>query len=145
MRTLRSCAVILVATVAGCAGPDATALSDARVRWTATADDYRFDSRRWGCECLPEDTRTMRITVRGGVMAEAVFADDGQPVRAERLPYVDTIETLFDKIGEAIEEDYELIEVTYHPTLGYPIETRIADEIGNDGDSRVSITNVILE
>jgi hypothetical protein len=118
-----------------CSQPvDDHGVTAARDRWTqhATAG-YRFDWQR-GCECPPELTRSMEITVASGQITSAVYADDRSPVADQFRATLLTIDGVFDKIQMAIDQRPDEIRLSFDPALGYPTSVfvdyshQIADE-----------------
>lgn len=132
---------VLLLALAGCAvtGPDEDGaargeLERARGQWAAQrVDDYRYTVRRL-CFCLPEYTGPVVVTVRDGRAAERRYAEGGAAVGAEPSAYFPPVEGLFEVVEDAIERDAAVIDVDYHPQLGYPTrisidyDQRIADE-----------------
>ena len=72
----------------------------------------------WICFCSLTAERT--IEIRDG----AVVAG-GLPDGPDGLADSETIEGLLTLIQTALDEDAAAINVTYHPTLGYPLEAHI--------------------
>lgn len=106
-------------------------LAEARARWQAAGPShYRF-VYEVSCFC-PEDARgPFTITVRDGAVQEVLF--QGRPLDPAD-PRHPTVDGLFAMLGEAFDEDAELVRVAYDATLGYPVsayvdyQARMADE-----------------
>ena len=88
--------------------------------------DYDFTLARQ-CFC-PEDWRgPVNIQVRDGGVVSTTYVSNGQAATAEKFGDVDTIEELFGVIRDAyegkntFEQKAETVNVTYHPTMGYPL------------------------
>lgn len=101
----------------------------ARARWNAAGySGYRYELR-WNWSMFSWDGR---LTVRDGVAvsAETVFS---YPEGLDPLAML-SIDGWFDKIADARAQGAEVIEVEWHPELGYPmsgfidVSTLIADE-----------------
>ena len=117
-----------VAVIAGCSalgledGTNARAqLERQKALWVRQhLSSYRY---RVACSCFgvagPVD-----IEVRGDVVAEASDSITGQPVSLSVLGQLPTVDALFGIIERAITRRADLLDVAYHPTMGYP--TRIA-------------------
>ena len=120
------------ATDPGTSNPD---LAAARQRWAdAGMVSYQYTLRTL-CFCFPESPIT--ITVKGGAVESAIYADTGAPTTPQRLATVPTMDRLFGVIEEAYSRNAAKVSVRYHPTLGYPEEIAIDyyaqgadDEIG---------------
>lgn len=88
-----------------------------RTLWRAQGlDDYDFVLRR-ACFCPPALSYPTRVEVRDGAVVAATGIESGEPVPVEDVP---TIDDLFDIIESALDDDWELVEVTYDPELGFP-------------------------
>ena len=113
--------------------PERAALASARVRWSSQhIEHYEYSLVRL-CECLPEWMRPIRIKVENDVIVSLSDAQTGAAVAAERAGLYHTVEDLFDLIADAIGRDADVVDVDYHPTLGYPVRISIDDDI-NVGD-----------
>lgn len=138
-RPLRLTALLFALSAAACARPAAPssepapaqtgAVAQARARWAAQGtDDYRYVFERM-CFCLGRGPA--RVEVRDGRVVSVTDPATGQPA-TDVQPYVETVETLFDKLAEA-ERDGSLGEVTYDPALGYPSEATIGNLAADAG------------
>lgn len=88
---------------------------------------YRFVFQRGGCECAPSWGLPMEVTVRGGAIESITLADGLDP---DEFPTPNrnsaaTIDELFALIRKALDEDADLVEVTYDREMGYPTEIRV--------------------
>jgi hypothetical protein len=130
-RSISSPALTLMAAVllsgAACnSGSTAPAddLSAARTRWSRSAPAaYSYTIRR-SCECLPESSGPVIVTVRNGVVESRQYTPSGAAVAAQYAEIFPAVEGLFAIIDGAIRNGTKPLTVDYHPTLGYP--TRIA-------------------
>ena len=97
-------------------------LRRARAAWERAAiDDYDLVMRRL-CFCwTPID---VTVVVRGGERVSVLYVSDGTPapVSAEIAGYYPTVDELFDRVDRALRENADEVRVTYHATLGYPVE-----------------------
>jgi hypothetical protein len=133
MRSLLALSLLLAActqtapTAPSDAAPDS--LDDARALWVeADLDDYRMTLLR-SCFC-PEDYRgPFEVAIEDGTVAEVTFQDQDLPTDRAL-----TVEALFDLLDDAYAQDAARVDVSYHPTLGYPTslyvdyDTQVADE-----------------
>lgn len=151
VRTVLSAAVLIAAACNGSDidGPsDLGRLSAARARWDARPfADYSYEIRTT-CFCPVEITRWTRVSVRNGVVVDAVPVepDPGSPITTLALWH--PIDTVFANLHRAMSElgpqSYlDAIVVDYDSELGYPtsIEYRAKLNIA-DGGSSLSLRNV---
>jgi hypothetical protein len=108
-------------------------LDSAREQWGDGLGDYSFVWQR-SCECTEDTTRPILITVEDDVIAGAVYADEeGGVVPADVAQFLTTVDGVFDRIQEAIDDDAFRITVEYAsngaPTsVAIDYDERIADE-----------------
>ena len=104
-----------------------------RARWEQQGiAAYRFTYHR-GCFC--PSVEPIAIQVAGTAVVEAAFAYSDEPVPFH-LGDLPTVEGLFAIVEQAIAQRVDLLEVDYHPVLGYP--TRVAIDYGfNMADDEV--------
>ena len=127
-----ACAAVCVATLAACSsatprgdGLPQSELGAHRRKWSARGvSSYRYTVRRV-CRCAPPVTRAATVTVRDGVVRDAVYADDGTPVAPEIVRHLATVEQLFRIVQDALDRDAEELAVTYDPVYGYPRTIRV--------------------
>lgn len=111
----------------GCGGGDsgrnpgeAAKLSQARARWSATGIPHYIFTVRRSCFCEPNSTRAVRIEVDNGTVVSVKYTDDGTPADPALFAPFDTVEELFGKIEEALNDEAALVsDVTYDETRGY--------------------------
>jgi hypothetical protein len=76
----------------------------------------------------------MILVVRDGEVAGATYVETGEPVDQPVLLWLPTVEGLFERIREAIDQEAEVLVVEYDEEFGYPtlasvdISRMIADE-----------------
>jgi hypothetical protein len=121
--------------VAGVAGD----VAQQRQLWERQGiDDYRVAYSRV-CFCLQRGT--VQLTVRDGRITDVRQVESGQPVPGEAVGEYPTVERLFDAIADAqARGDYTA--VTYHPTLGYPVEAEIGT-LANDAGTRHTLSGLV--
>lgn len=121
MRATLACFLTLATLGTACSeSADDHGLAAARKQWVDHLPaSYSFTWMQ-SCECIGDMTRPIRISVTAGQLTNAVFVDDqaavGEPVRR----YLLTIDGVFDKIQDAIDQDAAEITVDYDPARGYP-------------------------
>ena len=120
----------LLGTLGGCSalGLDGESGERARLerqkaRWARqNMSSYRFT---YAVSCFCERSgQPVEIEVRSNAVTAAAYRETDQPLPIEVVNQLPTVDELFRKIDRAILEKVDLLEVTYHPTMGYP--TRIA-------------------
>ena len=126
MRTTIACLIVSIATIgSSCASsppppPETQALTTARRQFaTPPRPSYSFTWKQ-SCFCSPDSLRSMRITVTSGAITSAVFVDTQLPVSDGVRTNLKTIDGVFGMIQSAIDQDYDEVQVTYDPQLGYP-------------------------
>jgi hypothetical protein len=136
-------ALPLAAGLTGCilTGPsDVARLETARARWEARnlRISYRFEISR-SCFCgYPGALPATSVYVFGGRVLEAHHLANGNPITAEAVATIPTVDGLFNLIAEAIEEGADEVRVRYHPDTGAPLEIRI-DRIRQAADDELFI------
>jgi hypothetical protein len=117
--TLASC------TALGLGGetPERVRLERQKARWfDQHLSSYQF-TYGVACFCAQSDGPIV-IEVRGGSVVGATYVATGEAPPLEVRNALPTIDALFRTIERAIVDRVDLLEVTYHPVMGYP--TRIA-------------------
>jgi hypothetical protein len=118
--TLASCEAV------GVTGPGAALRADLlrhRRLWEEqNIANYRFVYRR---ACFCGDVNAVEIDVAGGSVADARYVDTGSPVAEMYQSTLPTIDGLFEIIEGALAGRADALRVTYHPTLGYPVEISV--------------------
>ncbi len=121
-------------------------LDAARARWESfNPENYSFQFN-WQCFCIQEFVARVTVTVRNGAVTEVIRVEDGQPVSEQFSDDFVTVDALFDRIQEAIDQGAASIRAQFDPASGLPEEVfidrnfMIADEeIGwNAGDLTTS-------
>src|SRR5688500_7855593 len=89
-----------------------------KARWVDQhLSSYRF-TYSVACFCAQSDVAVV-IEVRNDVIAGATYATTGDPTSLEVRNTLPTIDALFRAIERAIVESVDLLEVNYHPVVGY--------------------------
>jgi hypothetical protein len=99
---------------------------------------YEYVQQRL-CYCLLEAVAPVRITVRGSLVADVRYAEDGTAVPLEFSALWGTVDDLFRLIDEAIDLHAESLHVTYDRALGYPTHVSI-DYHSGVADDELTIT-----
>ena len=124
-RMARSVIIAVAASVltgSACSSGTAPAdeLADARSRWQRSAPaSYRVTIAR-SCECLPEMSGPVVVTVRNGVLESQQYVRSGEAVTTSYASLFPGVDGLFAIIEDAVQNGTRPLVVQYHPTLGYP-------------------------
>ncbi|HWE42650.1 MAG TPA: DUF6174 domain-containing protein [Gemmatimonadaceae bacterium] len=111
-------------------------LANARARWAARGPDSYAVTVTRSCECMPEASGSVRVTVRSKTVESRVYTSSGAAVAARYAPVFPSVEELFVMIDAAIRRGAS-VQVQYDPTSGYP--TRFAE-----GDPAVDAPLLVL-
>lgn len=121
---MRRLHIVLVAAAALAACGDGTRpiaeLARAQARWVDHGPSSYSITILRGCECLPEMSGPVVVVVREGRVESRRYVPSGGPVDATFEDLFPTVDGLFGLIADAAQQDSARLEVTYHPTLGYP-------------------------
>ncbi len=113
-------------------------LYQSRDTWNAhNINAYSYTYRR-SCECLPDSTRKVVITVSGNEISGITYADSGETVPESPQGFYQTVDDLFGMVEDAFYEKAHQISVTYDETYGYPTDIYI------DYDSAVADEECIV-
>lgn len=141
MRTTIACLLVAMSALgSSCtstpdAPPEVTALNTARTHFaTPPRPSYVFTWTQ-SCFCSTDMTRPMKVTVTNGVIAGAVFVDNGATVGDAVRAQLKTVDGVFTMIRDAIDQDYDEVNVQYDPQMGYPrsvslVSSRSATDAG---------------
>jgi hypothetical protein len=100
-------------------------------RWEARQPAaYEFVFQRSSCECLPEWTVPLRITVREGRITSVVDLSTGEAGSAEAHRAM-SIDDLFSTIERAFDQGAYRVSVSYDRELGHP--TSVFLDYGREG------------
>ena len=132
---IASCAALLATTMAACndaAGPERD-LAAARARWAQRGPaSYQLTVAR-SCECLPEMSEPVLVTVTNGAVEARSYERTGSPVEPRYAPLFPSVEGLFASIDSARQRGSRSLDVRYDPTLGYPVRIAVGVDAGLDG------------
>jgi len=140
---------LLVLAAAGCAstGPsDTDQLEAAQARWiqSGLSEHYQIELSRL-CFCgFPGAFSHLGLEVVEGQIVRAWEVGSGNEVPRGFSSQFPTVTALFDLIAFEIAAKSDLIQVSYHPTHGAPMQIFI-DRIRQAVDDEVSITIHLLE
>lgn len=114
--------------------------------WRSSAiANYSFEYREV-CECFPVLSMPNLVEVRNGRVWQVTLTDTGQLVNAETEALFPSVNDLFDRIDEAIRLEAATINISYHTTLGYPLEVTIDYDLTTvDDETTISVLNLETE
>jgi hypothetical protein len=101
------------------AGPRAD-LAEARVRWSQRGPSSYVMTVSRSCECTPQMTGPVVITVQNGVVVSRTYTSSGAAVPADHASLFPAVDGLFESIASLHREDPYDIDVSYDAALGYP-------------------------
>ncbi len=124
-RRILPIAAALTVALAGCSLANGD-LRENRARWQEVGvDSYRY-VLRVGCFCPPEITDPVVVEVRDGVVASVTSQATGLAVEwPESFVAYDTVEELFDVVGNALDRGADELSVAYHDEYGVPVSIEI--------------------
>jgi hypothetical protein len=118
--------IVLTLAAAACDNPASPTddLEDARRTWRRQGvQNYSFTVHQ-DCFC-PEDVRgPFRVRVASSVIVSVTDPATGAPRGASAFVPL-TVEMLFDRVQQAIDDGIDELDVRYDPTLGYPLVIEI--------------------
>ena len=103
-------------------GPEG--LDEARQHWVAKGISSYTLTVSQDCFCVEDARGSFRVVVDGGRVSSVTDPATGAPRSAS--PFVPlTVEALFDRVQQAIDEGVKELDVRYHPNFGYPLAIEI--------------------
>ena len=124
---VRAFAAVGIVVMAGCsslAGPRAE-LADARVRWSQHGPSSYVITISRSCECTPQMTGPVIVTVQNDVVVSRTYKNSGAAVTAEYASLFPAVDGLFESIAKLHGEDPHEIDVDYDAALGYPVSISV--------------------
>ena len=136
LRRLHPGVVVVLCAVAGCGLVDTQedewreAYDDARALWTdAGLTDYRYVVRQL-CFC-GFGGQAIEVVVREGQVVSGTIVETGEAIDHNQWPYaVPSIDGLFDRIDEILDNDPHEFSASYDVEFGYPVSVA-SDPIEN--------------
>lgn len=100
-------------------------LKAAEKQWQRNRPEHYAYTLQRTCFCPPEANKPLEVRVFQGKVQQATVMPDGTPLPSERMFNALTVEELFTKIRDAIDNKAVSVEAQYDPQYGYPISIRI--------------------
>ena len=132
-------ALLLATVLGGCLGNDDSfqrnKLNEARTLWDSknlASYSYILELQ---CFCAPASQLSpVLVTVQNGAVASLQYWDedpaDRTPAPASIFGAYDTVDELFDFVGDAISQDADVLQVGYDPEFGFPSVVNVDYENG---------------
>jgi hypothetical protein len=122
---------------------DDSPLGQAQQNWAnARLSHYRFVLER-SCFCGPDARRPVIIEVRDGVTTSITYADDGTAAPRDMYEAYATIDALFARVHDTMQQPGSLTNATFHPELGYPTQATIDNLPGaTDDEDYITVRDV---
>lgn len=120
MRVTSACFVVAFGTLAACSSSiQEQELAEAREQWSRQPRSYELTWQQ-DCFCSIDMVRPIRIRVVEGQITSATFVDDRVDVPESIRDTLVTVDGVFDRIEDAIDDGAAQIDVEYDATWGYP-------------------------
>ncbi len=103
----------------------------------ARLSDYTFEYNVL-CTCSDNFGQPVKVSVTNGEVQSVVYAESGDPPVVVGSPRYHTMNSLFDMIQEAIDNEADRLIVSYDSELGYPTNVEI-DYMSNSIDAEYII------
>jgi len=102
-------------------------LASARSRWSRLAPPSYTMTVSRTCECLPEMSGPVLVTVRNGVVESRQYVRSGAAVSDQYVAIFPGIDGLFAIIDDAVRNGTQPLKVEYDASLGYPTRIELGD------------------
>jgi hypothetical protein len=142
-------ALLLATVLGGCLGGDDSfqrdKLNQARTLWDSkNVSSYSY-ILELQCFCAPASQLSpVLVTVQNGAVTSLQYWDedpaDRTPAPASIFGPYDTVEELFDFIGDAINQDAAVLQVRYDPEYGFPDVVNVDYESGGSEQLLIFVT-----
>jgi heat shock protein HslJ len=124
---------------------DLASLQIAQAKWKSKSGQYYTIQTQRNCECLPEMSSQMKVSVLDNSVLSAVDINSDEVISTAVIAEITTVDDLFTLIEKAI-ADSITIEVTYHEEFGYPEITKIGlEQLAVDGGLHITLSNLELQ
>jgi len=121
---------------------DLTSLQNARAKWDSYPEQYYTIQSQRFCECLPEMSAQMNVSVLDNTVLSAVDINSKEVISKEIQQEITTVDNLFVLIETAIKDEVS-IDVTYNEAYGFPEIAKIdIEQLAADGGLHIALSNV---
>ena len=129
----------------GSAPTELASLQNAREKWDNNSGQYYTIQSQRHCECVPEMSAHMEVSVLNNSVISAVDINSDEFISNEIHQEVTTVNDVFDLIEKAIEDEIS-IEVTYNEEFGYPETAKIdIEQLAVDGGLHITMSNLDIQ
>jgi hypothetical protein len=139
-------ALLILLPGCGTTGPvdDLTVLEAHRARWEQVGPaSYVYAVERL-CFCGADYRGPVRVTVVNRVVVARSYVDSGLDVPDPAAAHFPDVSGLFELLRSAYEAEAREVRVTYHPTLGVPLDFWIDfDETVADEELGMQVTEAV--
>jgi hypothetical protein len=136
------CLLGVLGTGCGSDSPEQSQLDHALQTWDVQGPaSYSFTWQQ-GCECTAEASAPIRITVVNGLITDALYVETEQPVGADIRSHLLTIDGVFARIQDAIDNGADAVTVQYDSESGLPASVAVDYDKGvADEELSLQISN----
>lgn len=122
-RMVRFAALSAFVACTSATAPQQTDLAVARQRWAlSNVRSYNYTVYRF-CECPPEWSQGITVSVSNGIVTSRINATTGQPAASSDV--FSTIDALFDTVDAAIAGHADYVNASYDSVTGVPLRISI--------------------
>ena len=111
-------------------GAERERLRESRSQWRRQGINSYQMRQGNSCFCIPAVRGPALVTVRDGVVTSLVLVADGEPVPSQFASAYGTVEDLFDRVEDALDQDFDTVMVDYDAQLGRPVRINLDGRTG---------------
>jgi len=120
-------------------------LQSARIKWDNNSGQYYTIQSQRICECLPEISSQMKVSILDNSVLSAVDINSDELISKKIQDEITTVDDLFDLLEKAIDDNVS-IDVTYNEEYGYPETTKInVEQLAVDGGLYITLSKLELQ
>jgi heat shock protein HslJ len=117
----------------------------AKTKWESHSGQFYTIQSQRVCECDPEMSAQMKISVSDNVIISAFDIGSDDVISKEIQEQIKTVDSLFALIEKAITDSVS-IEVTYNEEFGYPETAKIdLEQLAVDGGLHITLSNLEIK
>jgi heat shock protein HslJ len=124
---------------------DLALFQSAKTKWESHSGQFYTIQSQRVCECDPEMSAQMKISVSDNVIISAFDIGSDDVISKEIQEQIKTVDSLFALIEKAITDSVS-IEVTYNEEFGYPETAKIdLEQLAVDGGLHITLSNLEIK
>jgi heat shock protein HslJ len=124
---------------------DLALFQSAKTKWDSHSGQFYTIQSQRVCECDPEMSAQMKISVSDNVIISAFDIGSDDVISKEIQEQIKTVDSLFALIEKAITDSVS-IEVTYNEEFGYPETAKIdLEQLAVDGGLHITLSNLEIK